>query len=90
MSEEAIFPKFMNVLDQHGGFIAVTTKHGDTLWRPGQVLKKGTTGRLVEGSVEPFTFFQQNNNVRSALYKTPGYRYPIKVWIDNTTNKRVA
>ena len=87
---EELFPKFMNVLDRHSGFTAVTTKRGDTLWRPDHVLKKGTIGRLVEDSVQPITFYQQNNNVRSALYKASGYRYPIKVWIDNTTNERIA
>lgn len=84
------FPQWLNVLDRHGGFTAETTKHGDTLRRPGAVLKKGTTGELIQGSVVPVTFFQQNNNVRKAKYKVPGYRYPVVVWFDNETNERVA
>jgi hypothetical protein len=31
-----------------------------------------------------------NNNVTLALYKVPGYRYPVMVWFDNVSKRRIA
>ncbi len=98
-------PKSIGVLDAHGGFTAITTiaihggrkrypalipgtdRHGDTLWRPGKVLEK-TTGELVEYNQR--SFYQLNNDVTIAVYRVPGYSYPIAIWFDNTTGKRIA
>jgi len=85
-------PETLNVLDQHGGFSAwiTTKKSGDyTLWRPGQVLKS-PVGTLIAGSVNPKSFYQLNNDVTKAMYKVRGYRYPVVVWFDNKTGKRIA
>jgi hypothetical protein len=90
ISGTAFVPDTINVLDRHGGFTAVTTKRGDTLWRPGRVLKGTTTGTLVPSSVKRKSFYQTNNDVTKALYKVPGYRYPIAVWFDNKTSERIA
>ena len=62
--------------------------HGDTVWRPGDLLKKTTNGTLVV--FEPKSFYQTNSDVTKALYSVPGYRYPVAVWFDNTTGKRIA
>jgi hypothetical protein len=79
----------MDVLDQHGGFTALTPKyawgttrlsHYETLWRPGDVAKQGTTGALVPGTVKRDDFYQLERPVISAEYKLPGYRYRVKVW----------
>lgn len=92
------------VLDKHGGFTAetvpvfpisghkmpVVSRIGNTLWRPGAVLKKGVGGKLIPGTVNPKTFYQTNDNVRSAKYKVPGYQYPVICWWDNVTNERIA
>ncbi len=80
-------PHQLNVLDGHGGFTAETTKRGDTLWRPGTVLKS-TTGTLVKH--DPRSFFQTNNDVTKATYKVAGYRYPVIAWFDNRTKHRIA
>jgi predicted nucleotidyltransferase len=81
-------PASLNVLDEHGGFDAITTKRGDTLWRPGQVLKKTKIGQLV--SYNEKSFYQLNDDVTMAIYKVPGYRYPVGCWFDNKTKKRIA
>lgn len=75
-----------DVLDQHGGFTAVT-KLG-TLWRPGVVLKHGTIGKLV--AVNHRSFYQNNNDVTQATYKVPGYGYRVVCWFDNKTGHRIA
>lgn len=79
-------PQKINVLDQHGGFTAETTK-GGTLWRPGDILKSAQ-GTLVDYNSK--SFFQNNNDVTKATYKVAGYRYPVIVWFDNKTGRRVA
>ena len=100
-------PARINVLDQHGGFTAVTKPpwsrtderpkfasdpkawlRGDTLWRPGNVLKGTTQGELAV--YDDKSFFQTNNDVTIALYRVPGYQYPVAVWFDNKTGKRIA
>jgi hypothetical protein len=90
-------PSPINVLDNHGGFTAVT-RGGNTLWRPGAILsqvlpgalglKRGTTGALQ--SFDPKSFYQTNNDVTKAIYKVPGYGYPVAVWFDNKTKMRIA
>lgn len=83
-------PASINVIDAHGGFTAVTRGglRGHTLWRPGRMLKKTTIGRLTQ--YDPKSFFQTNNDVTQALYKVAGYRYPVAVWFDNKTGRRIA
>ena len=79
-------PATIDVLDQHGGYTAIT-KSG-TLWRPGKILKKTKIGMLVrydEGS-----FYQNNNDVTRAVYKVPGYAYKVAIWFDNKTHRRIA
>ena len=61
---------------------------GDTLWQPGRVLERGTTGKLV--SYDNDSFYQTNNDVTIAMYRVPGYDYPVLIWFDNTTGKRIA
>ena len=61
---------------------------GDTLWQPGKVLKKNTTGKLI--SYDEKTFFQLNNDVTQAFYKVKGYRYKVVLWFDNQTGERIA
>jgi hypothetical protein len=63
-------------------------REGNTLWRPGAVLRKGTIGTLVE--TRKHSFYQTNNNVTKAIYKVPGYRYRVAVWFDNVTGRRLA
>jgi len=89
-------PATMNLLDANGGFTAVTKKgygsssylRGQTVWRPGSLLKRGTTGTLME--FDPKSFFQTNHDVTQAIYKVPGYGYPAAVWFDNATGRRIA
>jgi hypothetical protein len=107
-------PDAINVLDQHGGFTAVTMPHswaahlksayragqylnldprrssvnGNTVWRPASLLKKGTTGKLVDFATNGF--YQMNDSVTVAVYKVPGYAHPVAVWFDNATGKRIA
>jgi hypothetical protein len=107
-------PDTLNVVDEHGGFTAVTMPrswashlreayrsgkylnrndgrssiNGDTLWRPWSLLKNTTTGRLVDHA--PNSFYQDNDHVTVAIYKVPGYGYPVAVWFDNKTGKRIA
>jgi len=80
--------KEIDVLDQHGGFTAITTKNQDTLWRPGYILKGNTIGVLQ--SYNKNSFYQLNDNATIAIYKVKGYRYPVVLWFDNTTCKRIA
>ena len=82
-------PQSTNVLDNNNGFCAIT-KATSCLWRPARVLKLGTVGTLIVDSVKNKDFYQTNNDCTSALYKLPGYRYPVKLWWDNTTGNRVA
>ncbi|MFA5136961.1 MAG: hypothetical protein WC489_06270 [Patescibacteria group bacterium] len=81
-------PVKINVLDKHGGFTAITTKRGDTLWRPGKILKKSKTGVLL--SFNEKSFYQLNNDVTEAIYKVPGYPYKVALWFDNKTGRRIA
>ena len=98
-------PDTMNVIDRHGGFTAMTktgregellykrtigqsSLAGDSLWRPGSLLKRSTTGKLIDYARN--SFYQNNNDVTVALYRVPGYRYPVAVWIDNRTGARIA
>jgi hypothetical protein len=64
------------------------TRESGTLWRPGQMLKKGTTGTLQE--FDEKSFYQLNNNVTKAIYKVPGYTCRVAVWFDNETGERIA
>jgi hypothetical protein len=82
-------PAKINVLDQHKGFTAVTTKRGDTLWRPGLVLRGNQPiGTLIR--FDEHSFFQNNNDVTKAVYKVKGYRYNIVIWFDNQSRRRIA
>ena len=83
-------PETINVIDQHGGFTAITPycKSFGALWRPGPVLKHGTIGKLQ--SFDEKSFWQNNNNVTQAIYKVKGYRYPVACWFDNETGERIA
>jgi hypothetical protein len=88
-------PTTINVLDEHGGFPAITKPgyggsllRGNTLWRAGGVLKGVTTGTLQ--TYDPKSFYQDNNDVTIAIYKVRGYRYPIAAWFDNKTGTRIA
>lgn len=108
-------PRFMNVLDNQGGFTAVTMPrswaphlkeerkrrgvlhkdpkyrtniNGQTIWRPGSLLKRSTTGELVDSS--PRSFYQTNDDVTVAVYKVAGYQYPVVVWFDNKSGRRIA
>jgi len=58
-----------------------------TLWRPGALLKKTPYGRLVDWA--PNGFYQTNDDVTVAIYKVPGYAYPVAAWFDNATRKRM-
>jgi len=80
-------PAETNVLDRHGGF-TMREDDGDTVWRPGHLLKKGTTGTLV--SFDEKSFYQTNSNATCATYRVPGYRYPVLIWFDNATGDRIA
>lgn len=61
---------------------------GPTLWRPGHVLKGDTVGKLL--GYDESSFYQTNNNVTIAIYRIPGYGYPILCWYDNATGERIA
>ncbi len=61
---------------------------GDTLWRPGAVLRHGTTGTLVDYNES--SFWQTNDDVTIAVYRVSGYGYPVLVWFDNKTGERIA
>lgn len=61
---------------------------GNSLWRPGDVLKKSTQGKLLVWDDK--SFFQNNNDVTLAIYRVPGYAFPVMVWFDNATGKRIA
>ncbi len=80
-------PKATNVTDRHGGFTAITTKRGDTLWRPGKLLKT-SMGALV--SYNQNSFYQSNNDVTMAIYKVRGYPYKVALWFDNKSGERIA
>ena len=60
---------------------------GDTRWRPGHMLRKTLTGRLVASGR---SFYQMNNDVTAGLYDVPGYPYLVVVWYDNKTGNRIA
>ena len=61
---------------------------GDTLWRPGRLLKGTTEGVLVD--FDERSFYQDNNDVTRAVYRVPGYGWPVVVWFDNATGRRIA
>lgn len=62
---------------------------GPTLWRPGGVLKgREPIGDLI--AYDPRSFYQDNDNVTLAVYRVPGYGYPVLVWFDNRTGQRIA
>ena len=61
---------------------------GDTAWRRGSVLKRGTTGELVD--FDERSFYQLNDDVTLAVYRVQGYGYPVLVWFDNMTGKRIG
>jgi len=67
-------------------------RHGGTLWRQGRVLKKKgiwhIVGYLVEKNEK--TFYQMNDDVTLAIYRIASYPYPIAVFFDNKTGKRIA
>lgn len=82
-------PKTINVLDEHSGFTAITTRRGDTLWRPVAILRgRPSIGELV--SYTEKSFYQNNNDVTYAKYKVNGYRCKVGVWFDNRTGRRIA
>lgn len=87
-------PDTIDVLDQHNGFTALTThtnKHpniGNSLWRPGDLLKRGTVGTLVDYRED--SFYQNNDDVTVARYKVAGYNRPVLCWFDNSTGNRIA
>ena len=87
-------PVAIDVLDEHGGFTAVTKNgyggsplRGSTLWQSGALLKDGTTGTLQQ--FDPKSSFQTQDATK-AIYKVRGYRYPIAAWFDNKTGTRIA
>lgn len=78
----------------HGGFTIETEdiiRGTYTLYRNSDVLGDlDATGYLIPGSVDTKTFYQTNNDVTQAQYKVPGYKYPVVIWWDNKTGKRIA
>lgn len=80
-------PTILDSFDSHGGF-TIQTRKGDSLWRPGQVLK-GASMRARLVSSAPGNW-QGNQNVTLATYKQPAYGYPILAWFDNATGERIA
>lgn len=80
-------PSSINVLDKHNGFTAITVR-SNTLWRPGNILKKTTQGALID--YKENSFYQLNNDVTMARYKVAGYRYVVVCWFDNKTGNRIA
>lgn len=77
-------PSTTNVLYK-GGF-AAETKPGQTLLRPGRILKN-TTGTLVRFEINQQ--YQVIKNVTKAFYKVKGYRYPVVTWWSET-GERIA
>ena len=62
---------------------------GDSLWRPGSVLKgRKPVGELL--AYDPRSFYQTNDNVTLAVYRVRGYGYPVLIWFDNATGRRIA
>ena len=61
---------------------------GNTLWRAGRLLKRGTTGTLL--AFDKNSFYQNNNDVTVAIYRVPGYGYPVILWFDNGSGERIA
>lgn len=59
---------------------------GDSLWRPGSVLRGSTVGRLV--AYGP-SFYQTDDNAILAVYRVAGYGYPVLVWF-NARGERIA
>ena len=88
--EQALFatppPAGINVLDENGGFTA-ETRPWSRLWRPGRLLKKTTRGQLINFDAK--SFYQGNRDVTMAYYRVPGYRYPVVLWFDNKTGRRI-
>ncbi len=82
-------PDTMNVRDKHGGITAVLAS-GDTLWNADPERTKDTIGTLIAGSIKPNTYYQRNNDVTSADYRIPKFRFPVRVWWDNATGERIA
>ena len=89
-------PRTLNVIDGHGGFTAETPsgrrradgyQSTNTLWRPGAVLKHSTTGTLID--YDERSFYQNNHDVTKARYRVAHYRYPVIVWFDNPTGRRI-
>lgn len=60
----------------------------NTVWRPGDVLPGTTTGTLLDYDED--SFYQTNRNVTMAFYRVRGYGWPIVVWFDNATHRRIA
>jgi hypothetical protein len=60
----------------------------NSLWRPGHLLKSGTTGTLLV--YDEKSFYQRNDDVTLAVYRVKGYGYPVLVWFDNATGNRIA
>lgn len=61
---------------------------GDTLWRPGRLLKRDTVGDLLD--YDERSFYQRNDDVTIAVYRVPGYSYPVLAWFDNASGERIA
>jgi hypothetical protein len=59
---------------------------GDSLWRPGALLKPDCIGRLVAYRK---SFYQNNKNVIQAFYKVSGYRFLVTLWY-SVDGKRIA
>lgn len=81
-------PTKTNILDSHGGF-TIMDNRGNTLWRPGAVLK----GKPPIGTLQSWkgdSFYQLNNDVTQATYKVPGYNKTVVCWFDNRTGERIA
>jgi hypothetical protein len=82
-------PNKIDITDKNHGFTAITTKQGDTLWRPIRVLLYKNLYADLQ-SYDENSFYQLNDNVTKAIYKVRGYRYPIVCWFDNLTLERIA
>lgn len=98
-------PRQVNVLDQLGGFTAVTgvTKRYLSLHKGDEAaatMRASTLWRpghvLTKTTIgnlvasDPRSFYQRNHDVTKAIYKLKGYRYPVAVWFDNATGERIA
>ena len=81
-----------SVLDQHGGFTAVTggsrVGRNATHWRPGRVLRHGVAGELTR--YEGGRFYQNIEPVVWGYYKVRGYRYPVITFWHELTGERIA